>query len=238
MPHTFTTDQFVSEVVFALPNQEKDVPEYATIDELKERLGIDSSDFDDRLTLALIAAEIKLEEHLGRAFPDLGVFQLRGVWKFVLVAASEDGEVSSAAATSVELQKVDYNGNRFDVELRDLTQLTLDDFVFDIDSVVETSELWTFTGTVASGTLPAENTLTEVAILALADPSSGVLNEIPETVHQKAINLGMLEFKKGDSPLGIAGADAFIGELNVADAIRAELNDRTLLGLKVSWGVA
>ncbi len=226
-------------IVYAPPNQEKTDPDYATITELKDRLGIEAlnTDLDDRLTLALITAEVKIEEHLGRAFPDLGNAQVFSSWKSIgegSIAAV--GEVSSFAATSVELSKVNYNEAQFTLELVDVTVIAIGSYSLAVSSFVETDELWTFTGT-ATGTFPDANTLVEVLIGQIALAGT-VIDVVPETVHTKALNLAMLEYKKTDSPTGTAGSDAFIGELNVNDSIRAELNDRTLLGLKIEWGVS
>ena len=246
MPHSaLVNTEEVPRIAFRPPDQEKTVPEYATIDELKERLGIDSGDFDDRLTVALVAAEIKIEEHLGRAFPDVGLVWVIGTWLAFDVGEPGDGEMISDIPERVLVSKIDYFGNDFrglePLHSRDISLITVEPggFEFSVNAVNDFSDRWGFVGTTESGTFPPDGTLGYLVIrgLEIPDPSP-VISEIPETVHQKAINLGMLEYKKGDSPLGLAGSDAFIGELNVADAIRAELNDRTLLGLKVSWGVA
>lgn len=241
MPHTQTVEQ--NFVVYRRPNNEKTVPTYASIEDLKERLGIETAEtqYDDRLTLALVTAEIKLENHLGRAFPDIGVGILQDEWKIV-VTATEDGEASTFAATSVEMSLTSFNEISYAAisdAIEDAEQIlvTSGDFIFDIDSVVITDGIVTFTGTVDSGTFPDVGTLQRFVLTPLTVGDEWI-DTIPETISKKSINLAMLEFKKDDSPLGVAGSDAFIGELDMSAMIRAELNDRTLLGLRVTWGVS
>ena len=47
---------------------------YTTLDKVKDRLGIDPADttFDADLTDVIIAAEVAIDQHLGRSFPDTG----------------------------------------------------------------------------------------------------------------------------------------------------------------------
>ena len=232
----------MSTIVYARPNDEKTVPDYATIEDLKERLGIELAvtDYDDRLTLALIAAEIKIEHHLGRAFPDLGVAILFDVWKSVPLA-TEDGEASTSIATQVELSLTSYNEISYAAisdALEDALQIVdqSGDFIFNVDSALVADGIITFTGNVDTGTFPVDGTLARFMVTPLTVGDEWI-DVVPETVKKKTINLAMLEFKKDDSPLGVAGSDAFLGELDMSAMIRAELNDRTLLGLRVTWGV-
>ncbi len=44
---------------------------YTTLADVKARLGITHTDKDDRITQAIIATEIQIDQHLGRSFPDL-----------------------------------------------------------------------------------------------------------------------------------------------------------------------
>lgn len=244
MPHTLRRPELEEfGIVYRLPNDDKTEPDYATIEDLKERLGIDDAEtqYDDRLTLSLVAAEIKIEHHLGRAFPDFGIAIVFDEWKAVALAA-DDGEASASIATQVEMSLTSFNEIDYSLitdALVDAQQIivTSGDFIFDIDSVVEVDDILTFTGTVASGTFPLDGELDRYMITTLTVGDEWI-DIVPETVKKKTINLAMLEFKKDDSPLGVAGSDAFIGELDMSAMIRAELNDRTLLGLRVSWGTA
>lgn len=47
-------------------------PRYTTLEKVKERLGIQPADtsFDDRLTEAIVAAELAIDTELGRSVPD------------------------------------------------------------------------------------------------------------------------------------------------------------------------
>lgn len=241
-------------VIYAPPNQEKTAPEYATIEQLKERLGIELAvtDYDDRLTLALITAEIKIEEHLGRSFPDRGVAIQFDEWKSTdTTLAAADGEASASIATQVEMSLTSYNEINY-ASIADALEagtqiiVTSGDFIFDvtsaavenpIESPAVANGIIVYTGTVSAGTFPTAGELHRFMVSPLTVGDEW-LSTVPDTVEKKSINLAMLEFKKDDSPLGVAGSDAFMGELDMSAMIKAELNDRTLLGLKVSWGVA
>ena len=57
---------------FGAVDPEADAIRYTTLDKVKDRLGIDLSNttFDTDMTAVIIAAEVAIDQHLGRSFPD------------------------------------------------------------------------------------------------------------------------------------------------------------------------
>ncbi len=223
------------------PNPNETSARYTTTALVKERLTIPATDVtrDAEILQSIIGAEYAIDTFCGRGFPDFPAAQLVSVWKSTgTTLAAADGEVSATLTTVVELRKVDFNGVDQDTELADVTQIVIDAFVFDVASFVETADLWTFTGTIDSGTFPTDGTLVEVIVgkLALADAT---INIVPDSVEVAALDLAIAFWKEADSPTGSAGSDDFFGSISTSETTRMMLQRNPgLVGFRVSWGVA
>lgn len=71
------------------------------------------------------------------------------------------------------------------------------------------------------------------------DQTGGPIEGIPEAIKEAATAIAVAIYKGGDAPTGSAGADDWIGTLDVSELVRAEFRGNPLLkGFKVSWGIA
>ena len=73
-------------------------------------------------------------------------------------------------------------------------------------------------------------------------PDTGLNPEIPgipSQVTQAAENIAVAVLKQTDAPFGVAGSDEYLGELDIDDAVRRELNRSPLLrGMRRGWGLS
>ena len=62
---------------------------------------------------------------------------------------------------------------------------------------------------------------------------------IPEQIKQASENIGVKIFKTLDAPFGTAGAEGFLGELDLTEMVRREIIFNPLIsGYQIAWGVA
>lgn len=72
------------------------------------------------------------------------------------------------------------------------------------------------------------------------DPPTGppIVEAVPAVIVNVATDIAVAVYKAGDAP-GIAGADDFVGTLDVTEIVRGEINRNPLLrSFRVSWGIA
>lgn len=225
------------------PSPDYTIARYTTTALVKERLTIPATDTtrDAEILQAIIAAEWAIDTFCGRGFPDIGSAVLQGVWKSVgTTLAAADGQISATTVILVELRKVDADAiDHSALDVTDVDQiLVTPDFIFDVTGLVDATDLWTFSGTIATGTFPLSG-LQDVALLVPAPPSLAGITIVPKAVEVAALDLAIAFWKEADSPTGTAGSDSFFGAISTAETTRMMLQRHPgLTGFRVSWGVA
>lgn len=226
---------------------------YTTLDTVKDalRIPLANTDKDDRITAAIIAGEIGIDQALGRSFPDIGVHDWSAQYMLDPATAAPPGDgnlrhdgdtdlylsreplfLGDAAAdepddvTTTRYVYVSQNGARF---------VTLA-----ADTITEANDYWHIETTVEDGswTSPAFLDYGLVSVVFLrALAAAGV----PVPVANAAANVAVGVYKLRDSPTGTAGSDDFVGALDVTEVVRRAISrDPLLAGFKVrgSFGVA
>lgn len=228
---------------------------YTSTATVKERLRIPAAntDFDDRVLGAILAAELGIDEELGRSFPDLGEGVAGGAFRYDAAGVSPPslGEVrDDGTDTGVFLSKTTLSGTDLEEELEALAE-PIDDIdsipylwvgqagahetLHAITAASDEGTWWDLTTALSSGNWSGfvDGGLCRVILLATTGASA-----VPAAVTQAATSIAHAIYKAGDAPTGTAGSDALLGALDVSELVRREISRNPLLrGLKATFGV-
>lgn len=226
---------------------------YTTVDTVKARLRIPAAntDFDARILSAILTGERGIDAELGHGFPELGLGVLSGDWIFsaATTAPPADFQVRSDGAdtglylshldrSGIEADDVLAGGDPFDeisdVAFAHVSQPGIAPVVLTVTAATDAGTYWDLTTTLTAGLWAdlTPVTSTRVILLAATAPTT-----VPPAVTEAATSVAHAIYKMGDAPAGTAGGDSFIGELDVAELVRAEIGRNPLLrGFKTSGG--
>jgi hypothetical protein len=218
-------------------------PRYTDLDTVKTRLRIPLTNtaFDDRITAAIVTAELGIDFELGRSFPDAGLGLSAGLWVYEGTGAVPPGYGgllrSGDIAVYANLSPLEgpNDADRDAVRYLLLTQPGGHRVLLAVTAITDVADYTAYTTTLDSGTWTGFVVGQPIIgqTLAAKGPQG-----IPEPIIAAATAIATTVYKMGDAPTGTAGADDMLGPLDITELVRSELRGNPMLrGFHVSWGL-
>jgi hypothetical protein len=210
-----------------------DAARYTDLATVRERLRIPSGNttYDDRITTAIVSAEHAIDVELGRSFPDIGA--VPGVAGNFLLAAHPlsgliDGQLAHDGDTELQLSDGpldgtawgDPDGQSINLNYAYISQLGGSRVHLALTNPTTADDVWSFDTTVVSGAWAGffDGTPVKASFFeGLAVPG------VPVSVIEAATSVAMALYKNQDAPTGMAGSDAALGEIDVAELVRSAI---------------